>query len=293
MKKWIVGLVIFTAALGVAYAPVASAESVRITPLQYRAELAQGEVKKGSVDIANPSSETLELKLYVNGFSQVDDKGNLRFFEDEQIKAGLLLDYDTVTLAPYQTLRLFFIADGTKLPPGDVFGVIFAETLAANHPGTNTAVRVGTLVMLSNGTPGPRQAKISDLSTPFFQFGDTVSGTAKITNPAPRDKATGFSPEIKVAVTPWGAHTTAVGPLVFAGNSRMVDFEVPSNQFGLYTVSLQAGGDTQSARVFLVTGWWRIIVPIVLVVCIAGVVVCVKLQVWRKLRFHRFFSKSK
>lgn len=284
MKKYIVA-VLFFVGCGVIGTPSVYAESVRIAPLQYETQLKPGERKKGSVDVTNPSNEAVDLRFYVNGFSQVDNKGNLTFFDDEQITKGLLLDYDAITLSPHQTLRLFFIADGTKLPSGDVFAVIFAETAPRARPGTNTSVRVGTLVMLTNGTAGPRHTEISDVSVPFVQFGNTLDGSMTIKNTAPKGKATGFFPDVSVEIAPWGGRTEFKGPLIFAGNSRAVDFAVPSNQFGLYTIKLTANNSTQTATIFLMTGWWRVIVPIVtLLVMVAGVLV-VKFRLWRKILF--------
>jgi len=276
------------AVFGIGFAVVfwgsqAQAESIRITPLQYQTDLKKGEKKKGSVDISNPSAERVTLRLYVNGFSQVDDKGNLAFFEDEQIKKGLLLDYDSVTLDPRQTLRLFFVADGTKLPSGDVFGVIFAETTPANNPGTSTSVRVGTLVMLTNGTPGPRVAEISHMDIPFFQFGDMFGGEVTVTNPAKKGSATGFFPDMTVDVAPWGGKSVFKGPLIFASNTRTFSFEKPSNQFGIYTVKITANNAEKTIQVFLVTGWWRVIVLSLLVFAVGLLVLGIKFRPWHKL----------
>lgn len=263
------------------------AESVRITPLEYRTELKSGERKKGFVDITNPSNESVNLKLYVNGFSQVDNKGNLTFFNNEQLSKGLLLDYDSTTLEAQQTLRLYFIADGTKLPPGDVFGVIFAETDPGDKPGATTSVRVGTLVMITNGTPGPRQAEISQLDVPFWQLGSDLSGEVTVRNTAAKGAATGFFPEISVESMPWGAKSTFTGPLIFAGNARTSDFAVPSNQFGLYTIKVKANNSEATKVVFLMTGWWRVIAPVVCVLVAGAAVVTIKFRLWRKLRFKR------
>lgn len=281
MKMWVcVALLALSVAVFGNALPV-SAESLRIQPLQYKTELKKGERKKGFVDIANPSNEAVEAKFYVEAFKQVDSKGNLAFFKDEQLQKGLLLDYDSVKIGARQTLRLFFIADGTKLPTGDVFGVIFAETSPVGT-GARTAVRVGSLVMITNQTPGSRNAEITDVTVPFLQIGSMVTGTATIKNPAPKGQATGFSPKVSVSVTPWGATSKQDGPLIFAGISRTVEFEQPSNAFGVYTVTVTANNAKKSAPVLLVTGWWRIIAPIMLLVIAFACVV-----IWHKARPSR------
>jgi hypothetical protein len=247
-------------------APSVHAESIRIAPLQYQMELKKGEKKKGFVDVTNASGESVDLRFYVDGFKQVDTKGNLTFFDDEQVSKGLLLDYNAVTLDPHQTLRLFYVADGTKLPTGDVFGVIFAETKPTNQPGTSTSVRVGTLMMITNQTPGPRIAELTQVNVPFVQIGDSVSGQMTIKNPAPVGKATGFFPDIGVEVQPWGGQVESKGPLIFAGNERTADFSLPSNQFGFYRLKVYANNAEVYRIVFLITGWWRVIVPLAAVV---------------------------
>lgn len=261
----------------------AKATTLRIQPLQYQTELKKGERKKGHVDITNPANETVEAKLYVQAFRQVDNKGNLTFFKSEQLEKGLLLDYTSVTLEPRQTLRLFFIADGTKLPTGDVFGVIFAETASPGRPGTNTAVRVGSLIMITNQTPGARVAEITDLAIPFLQLGGVVQGSMTVKNPAPKDMATGFFPQITISVSPLGESTKRRGPLIFAGNERTIDFEQPSNALGFYQIKITANNTEKTAIVFLITGWWRALAPTLLVFIVGMIILCIKLRPKRRL----------
>lgn len=264
MSRWVLICILAIVAELVLGQPV-NAESLRIQPLQYKAELKKGERKKGFIDVTNPSNVPVEAKFYVQGFRQVDSKGNLNFFKSEQLEKGLLLDYESVEIGAGQTLRLFFIADGTKLPTGDVFGVIFAETLPLMQTGAKTTVRVGSLVMLTNQTPGSRTAEITHLLVPFFQLGSHVKGEIAIKNPAPKSSATGFFPDITIGVSPWGKALTKEGPLLFAGITRKVDFEQPSNAFGLYQVNVQANNASKTAMVFLITGWWQVIVPLMMI----------------------------
>lgn len=289
MKKLLLGAVIVSSLLLVVVVPRVGAESLRVTPLQYTTELKKGEKKKGHVDIANASNETVTVKLYVNGFKQVDNKGNLTFFDDEQLQKGILLDYETAVIGAQQTLRLYFIADGAKLPTGDVFGVIFAETQpVTSRPGTVTTVRVGSLIMLTNGTPGPRSAEITDLSVPFFQVGDTLDGSMTIKNSAPKGSATGFFPQITVEAQPWGGAVRSRGPLIFAGNQRTADFRLSSSQFGFYVVKVKANNAEVSKLVFLMTGWWRVIAPLLAVVLIGG-----GIAAWKYWLRGKFFKKTR
>lgn len=260
-------------------ADTAGAESLRIQPLSYQTELKKGEKKKGFVDITNPSNETLTVSLYANGFSQVNDKGELTFFDSEQIKSGLLLDYETATIGPRQTLRLYFVADGTKLPEGDVFGVIFAETQSEQRPGTNTTIRVGSLVMITNRTPGLRKAEIAKLEIPTVQFGEGIGGVVAIRNPAPKNQATGYFPEMSVELSPWGGGRTFKGPLVFAGVTRTFDFYLPAHLFGFYQVKVKANDAEKTTVIFVATGWWKVLAPLIGFVGIGGSVL-----LWRYRR---------
>lgn len=274
-----VGITVF------AGAPTANAETVRIQPLQLQTSLKKGEKKKSFVDITNPTFQEVELRLYVNGFKQVNDKGSLTFFDSEQLAAGIKLDFESVKLGARQTLRLYFLVDGTKLPTGDIFAAIFAQSVPVQRAGTNTAVRVGSLLMLTNQTPGSRKAEITRLDVPFLQIGDSLRGVMAVKNPAPEGKVTGFFPAMKVEVRPWGGARSFKGPLIFAGKTRTFSFTMPSNQFGIYAVTVHANQATKTTYVFLITGWWRIIAPLILILLIGAAALLWKWQ-HRRQRVH-------
>lgn len=261
---------------------------MRIQPLQYESSLKAGEKKKGVVDISNPSEETVKVRLYVQGFTQVNDKGDLRFFADEQLSQGIQLDYSSTELGPRQALRLFFLVDAAKLPTGDIFAVIFAETIPEETTGPRTAARVGTLLMLTNQTPGARQAQISKLDIAPLQIGDGVAGAVGVRNPAPKGKVTGYKPMIRIQVSPLGGEMVRPGPLVFAGRNRTIDFYKPSNLFGVYAVTVQTHTDSVTRYVFLITGWWRIAAPL-----LCGLLLAVAVIVWRWRRRRHNTSKDR
>jgi hypothetical protein len=290
MKHFIWLAVLAVGITVVAGAPTVSAETVRIQPLQLQTSLKKGEKKKSFVDITNPAANEVELKLYVSGFKQVNDKGSLTFFDSEQIAAGIKLDYDSVKLGANQTLRLYFLVDGTKLPTGDIFAAIFAQSVPVLRTGTNTAVRVGSLLMLTNQTPGSRKAEITRLDVPLVQIGDSLRGEMAVKNPAPKGEATGFFPEIRVAVQPWGGVKSFAGPLIFAGNTRTFSFTMPSNLFGIYTVTVYANQATKTTYVFLITGWWRIIAPFILILLIGAAALLWK---WRHRRRRLHFWRRR
>lgn len=250
---------------------VSAADNLQIRPLQYREVLDIGQQKKGVVDIANGSDEAVNVALKVQFFKQVSDDGTLQFYDNPDEAAAITLDVTDIELKAKESARIGFTADSSKLPQGDVFGVIFATTKHEGAPQTIVpSVQVGTLLLLQNGKPGPRAAAIADLNLDFFQFSSQVKGSVAVKNPARGDQLTGFFPVMKVSVGPWGNETKFEGPLVYAGRTRTFDFSVPSNQFGIFKVTVSANNATQSRYVFLVTGVWRVIVPVAIVLAILG-----------------------
>lgn len=281
--KWWPAVVAGVACLIVAAAPQpAEAAVMRIQPLQYESSLKAGEKKKGFVDITNPSEESVKVRLYVQGFTQLNDKGELRFFADEQLAKGIQLDYGSAELGPRQALRLFFLIDGAKLPTGDSFAVIFAETVPAETTGPRTTARVGTLLMLTNQTPGSRTAEIARLDVAPVQIGGGVEGVVAVRNPARQGAVTGYRPTVRVQIAPVGGEVVQPGPLVMAGRTRTVDFYKPTNLFGIYAVTVQANEATMTRYAFLVTGWWRLVAPLLF-----GALVLIVVLGWRWWRRAR------
>ena len=268
MKKILFTAFIFVSLLTVGSASTSHAESVRIQPLQNQTVLKKAEKKKGFVDITNPGNENADVRLYVNGFKQVDNQGRLSFFASEELSKGIALDFDNVIIGPRQTLRLYYVIDAAKLPTGDVFASIFADTATGQGGIARTAIRVGSLMMITNQTPGSRDAEISQLDIPFFQIGDGVKGSVSVKNPALERSATGYFPDMRVEVHPFGGMRDFRGPLIFAGNTRSLNFNLPSNQFGIYAVTVRANNATKTVYVFMMTGWWRIAAPILLIAAI-------------------------
>ncbi len=250
---------------------VHAADNLQMRPLVYREALEAGQQKRGVVDLANGSTETAEVVLTVRFFRQVGDDGELTFYDNADEAAAITLDVSDVELKAKEAIRIGFTVDGAKLPQGDVFAVVFATTKHPGKPQTIVpAVQVGTLLILENGRPGPRAARIAGLSVAPLQIGDAVQGTVGVANPANVEQASGFFPKMKIEMSPWGRSTQFEGPLVYAGRTRTFDFSVPSSQFGIFKVTVRANGASESRYVFLMTGTWRIIVPLVLALTLAA-----------------------
>lgn len=263
IRRWLVACGLAVAMVCVVTAQPASAASLEITPLRYDAKLAAGEKKKGFVDITNPGSAAMTVKLSVEAFRQTDNNGSLEFYHDELIQGGVLLDYDEVDLGPKETLHLAFVLDGAKLRTGDNFAAIFATSVPSEHGAGEQTIRVGTILIIQNGTPSTHTAAVEDLSSDFIQLSDGLRAVFSVRNTADAQAATGFSPAITVSAWPYFSETVT-GPLVFAGKSRQVDYQKKGNFLGVLAVRVKTGDSEQVAYSLLITGFWRALVPILL-----------------------------
>ena len=271
-------LVIAALCIGVSI-PVAAEASLELRPLQYVETLQKGERKQGMIDIHNPQPYDVDVRLSVQGFRQIDHQGNLEFFESEQLRDGITLDIDSAKIPAHKTLRLFFTADSTKLPTGDVFAAVFAEAMPTDHQGASTTVRLGSLLILTNQTPGARQAVVDRLSMNWLQIGDGLRGEAVIKNTAPPKTAGGFFPPLQLTTWPFGPSVNTTGPLVQSGNERTVQLKQPTNLFGIYRVRIATGSSHQDRWIVAVTGYWRWLSVVVLLGVAGGLIA---LKRWRQ-----------
>lgn len=264
MKRWIllIGLALLVGQATTS--DTVSATSAKVQPLLYRDQLSKGEKKKGFIDVSNPTGQSVTYKTEVKAFRQIDDKGRLQFYDDAQISAGLIPDFQEFTLGPREAMRLYFLVDGTKLPSGDVMAALLVGA-GSRSEGSVASAQVGTLFTLVNGTPGPRKAVVEKVNTSFVQFSETIRGSYRIKNPAASAQATGFTPTVLVSISPLTAQKLIESPLVFAGRTREKTFELDSNRFGFYKMTVQYQDSKKSAWVFLVTGIWRWITVAMLV----------------------------
>lgn len=250
----------------------AHAASLSISPLRYDAALAAGEVKKGFVDITNPTAAGVTVSLKALAFRQVDDQGALEFYDDEAITNGLRLDYSEVDIGPRQTLHLAFLLDGTKLPAGDVFAALFATLKTGESGAAQQALRVGTLFVISNGTPVNHSADIERLTVPWLQTGDRFSAQFAVKNTSNQGALSGFSPQIQVSAWPY-IYDVVTGPLVFSGRARQTEYIRPGSFFGIVRVSVKTGASVQVAYSLLITGYWRWLAPLIGLAAVVGLVV--------------------
>lgn len=270
--------------------PTYAQQTLRIQPLEYRTSLAAGETKKGFIDITNPEGDALTITMSVKAFRQVDSEGRLEFYDDERIRDGIKLDYDEFELKPGETIRLFFVTDGSRLPSGDVFAAIFATTRAEEGASNvRQALQTGTLLSIVNGTPGARDAIVSDLDVPFFQIGPQLTGRYTIKNLSERGQVTGFYPSVSLSIQPLQSQHQIQSRLVFAGQSRTNEFAITDSRLGLYKLTLGHQDSRQSTWVFMATGVWaeRSLFLLVAVILAGGVLISALMRRRSYVRFKK------
>ena len=248
----------------------ANEAALRILPLTYQETLAKGEIKKGHVDVVNPTDKTVSLTTDILAFRQTDDRGSLEFYESEQITQAIKPDLDSFKLGPNQAMRLYFEVNGQKLPTGDVFAAIFVQSTQDSSRQLGQTLRVGTLLVLENTTPGARQAAVTYVEAPFWQAKSQLTGSYRIKNQAKAGEVTGFSPEVTISLTPFGGQYDHRSSLVFAGRERGKEFSFETNRAGLYYLEVSYE-DSKQGRWVLLFPQWAMIASVVLVV--TGVVI--------------------
>lgn len=271
MRKLIFGGLIAVGLATFAYSTEATAiNSLKIQPLSYDIVLKKGEIQKGFVDISNPTDQKLEVETSVAAFRQIDDMGNIEFFEAEEIAAGVRADFDKLTLRPQQAMRMVFQVDGAKLPTGDVFAALFFTTTAKSQGDITQNIRVGTILTIENATPGAREAEITDLSTRLFNFDGQVNGSYRIKNTAEPGQVTGFRPEVTIRLWPFTKQIDQQSSLVFAGRQRENDFSLSTTRAGIYKISVQYRDSQVSSWVILLPPWSWLVAGLAVVALIVA-----------------------
>lgn len=263
MMRQIFGSVIVSAAISLIGSTITRAQSLEIRPTIYQnIRLEKGERKKAFVDVHNRSTTTQVINMKVRAFRQVDDSGALKFYDDERLTSGIILDLHEFELRGGEVIRIYFMMDGAKLPEGDVFASIFAQTFPPNEP-VAQSVQVGSLLTIINGTPTPHTADVTLLQATPLQIGESVTARFSLTNPADEHQATGFFPSVTVRMWPYGERVVK-GPLLFAGRTRTIEYREPGNYVGPIRFEVDAGGEKATQLLFVVTGFWRWLLPLLI-----------------------------
>ena len=282
---FIIGFAVAISLIGMAKNTYAA--SLKVAPDSYKTTLKSGERQKGFIDISNPTEEKVVVATSVQAFRQVDDQGNVEFYDNDQVSKGIQLDLKKFELRPHDVIRMYFILDGKKLPSGDVFGAVFFTTSSgALKTGVNQAVRVGTLFSIVNGTPGPRKATITGLKVPFFQAGTSINGSVSVMNTANEKHDTGFYPDITMKVWPGNSTRVITSSLVFAGRTRSTDFALKDIGIGLHKITVSYKGSTKTAWVLTAEPFTLIVIGVILGTVLLETIFWLRRKTLRKNAAH-------
>ncbi len=243
---------------------------LQLNPLRYDDVMTGTTVKNGFIDVSNPSDTTVTIHTSVRGFKQADLDGNLSFFNDDVLTAGIRPSLDTFDLGPRESLRLVFSVDPSKLPQGGVYAAIFFTTIPP--PGqsdltyiTETA-NVGTLLLLQNGGSDVKVGRIARFDLPLIQLGSGLSGTVQFQNTNRNTGGVAFSPALSSSVFPWGKSVKFTGPFVMPQSTREFSYQRAGSYFGLLPVTLSPteGHSGVTHWVLACTGWYQWLVLVLL-----------------------------
>lgn len=280
----------FLIVLGAAFVPAASLASVpslKVAPLKFQESLVGPDTKIGYIDVSNPTDAAVTVKTSVQGMKQVNERGELAFFDDPALARGVTLASDTITLGPREAVRMPFSLDPRRLPQGGVYGAIFFQSTptvsTVNANVVYQSVRVGSLLIIDNGGHGLKQGDLK-ARFGFLQFGSGLTGSVRYHNTGKAPKAIAFNPTIQTKVWPWGSWQYTTGPLVFPGNTRPFSVTKTGSYFGLLPVQVRdtATGRHHTVVVVAVTGWGRALLAILIIAAL-----------WLYLRWHKKKSGGK
>lgn len=271
------GLIVF-AVFGLPAPASAAAPGLQVHPLHYRDTLAAGHIKTGFVDVANPGDSPVVIETTVRGFRQTGAEGELEFYEDSALSAGIKVDLTGFELGPREAIRVGFNVDPAKLPGGGVYAAIFFRTVPpAQSAGSSyvaESANVGTLLEFTNGPAGPHQGDVSALQLPFWQFGRGLTGRLSYRNTDRSAHPVGFRPNLSVQVLPWASKPKLNTALVLPGSTRSFEIRRLGSYFGPLPVTItdQDTRRTITRWVFACTGWYQwavLVLTILLIVTIA------------------------
>lgn len=254
MSRLLLVLVAIVSLVAMSDRTATASTGLKIQPLEYTTQLDKGEKRRGVVDISNPLDEPVGVTTSVQAARQINNDGDLEFYDDEAVSEGVLLDHDRLTLEPRSAYRLVFELDASKLPAGDSVAAVFIQTVEEAGSVSGSA-RVGTLLFITNGTPSSREASITALDTSWLYSGGEVRGSYRVANTADEQQATGFRPTVTMRLSPFHESVTTTGPLVFAGRERVVNFTIPTSAVGVYKLTVETGDSQQSRWVLLLPAW--------------------------------------
>lgn len=258
---------------------------LQLNPLKYEDKITTETVRRGYIDVANPGDSSVTVQTSVKGFRQIDLDGNLAFFDDGALTAGIIPDLGSFNLGPRDAIRMYFSVAPKKLPRGAIYAAIFFRTVPAQGQTTNSyltaSANLGTLVILQNGAADKPTSQITKVNFPFLQFGSKLSGQASVLNTSGQSAAP-YNTSLKAKISPLGKSVSVATGLVTPGTTRTFKISRDGSYFGLLPVSVSDAttGAKFTTWVFAVTG----ISPYVLVALLVALFIIFISLRWKQKR---------
>ena len=259
--------------LAITFAPmtVSADASLQLNPLKYEDLLPDSTVRQGFVEVSNPSDTAVTITTSVQGFKQADLDGNLTFFDDPQLTAGIIPDLSSFALGPREAIRVTFSVNPSKLPRGGVYAALFfrtkPEATSSNISYLLESANVGTLLLLQNGASGKASGEINKLSFPLWQFGEGIKGTITYRNSDRNTGGSAISPRLSVKIPFFGKEHTLLSALVLPQSARTIPIAVQGSYFGILPLQVSATG-AQHRNVWIIacTGGYSYALLVLIVV---------------------------
>jgi hypothetical protein len=251
---------------------------LKIAPTSVEATVNKNQNMKGYIDISNPDNVSKTIITSVSAFKQINNNGDLQFYNDADLSKSILLDLSNFELGPHEAVRMYYMIKPQNLPPGGTYATIFFTAkpiIQTNNPkNINISTKVGTLLILTNGD-GQKDAKLSAQHIPFWQFGRNIRGSVEVRNTGGDKSAIAFHPEIEEKIEPWGHTSKLDTPLVFPGISRTVAVDKQGSYLGFLPYTIIVQGKKHIIWIFATTGYWRLLVPCIIIVFILAISVII------------------
>lgn len=294
MRRLILGMLIALAMAAIPHGAQAAA-ALKIAPLQYRANIPVDQIQSGVVDVSNPSDGQVEVIAEVQAFRQVDQQGNLQFYDDEALKKAVAIDISNFKLGPREAARISFRLDPRQVGRSGIYGALLFRTAAIDTRGNistiQSSARVGTLLIIQAGE-GTQRGQITAARTPLVQFGNALRTNLDYRNVTSDAKAVAFNPSLKIKGGFWGGAQRSDAGLVMPGTTRAIDASRTGNYLGLTPIKIQDQSAENRPAIttwtFAVTGYWRWLAPTIMALAILSVVGARRRQlIWGWLQAHR------
>jgi hypothetical protein len=261
----VLGLLLLHSAFATAHA---EGTSLQQAPLIYRASLHAGSPQRGHIKVSNPTDAAITVQSQVQAIHQSGNQGELIFYDAPSLLPAITLSHEKVTINAHKSVDFNFLINPDKLPAGGVYAAIFFRTIpqtAAKSNAIQNSVRIGTLLLLQNGTTATAKGRITDFHVPWLTYGSRVNGTITYLNTG----SLALNPNLMLHAG-FTSPQTITGPYILPASLRIFPVEITGNHLGLIHITVDGSNPqtTSSRWLIAITGFWQWLLPILLLATI-------------------------